>query len=383
LPIECAPAINQQRFDELDSLRGVAATMVVLNHFFLATDSTGRHEDLLRTLADPFQNGPAAVTLFFLLSGFVLSLPVWRDKPQSYSIFIVRRICRIYIPYLFGLVLSVLGSSIFASHPAQGLSEWFYKTWTGPINWALVLKHILFIGPSYNVREFNTAFWTLIIEMRVSIILPFFLLLMRRMSFGGMWLVCAITAIIGFISEPGFAIAPPALQILGWTSLFIAGAIAARAVLLQPIPMSPIFSRRRVALLSLITFLFAGYLRPILHVSGFLTRGLCAAGGLATICAVLYNRDMRSFLNTRVLRFMGRVSYSLYLLHATVLYVIFDLFYGLLSKTVIFVLYIGVSFLVAAISYSLIEKPSIGLGRRLTRERSTLAKERGTLVPVP
>jgi peptidoglycan/LPS O-acetylase OafA/YrhL len=371
-------AMNRQRFDELDSLRGIAAIMVVLNHFFLATNSAGSRENLLRGLIDPLQNGPAAVALFFLLSGFVLSLPVWRGKPQSYSVFIVRRICRIYLPYLFGLALSVLGASIFASHTVSGLSQWFYPTWTGPINWTLVLKHILFIGPRYNVREFNFAFWTLIIEMRVSIILPFFLLLMRWLSFGEMWLVCAITLIIGCISESRLS----ALQILGWTSLFIAGAIVARAIILESRHISSIFSRRAIAVLSLTTFLFAGYLEPTLHLSGILARVPCAVGGLATICAALYNSELRSFLNTRTLQFMGRISYSLYLLHVTVLYVVFHLFYGVLPKTIIFVLYIGMSFLVAAISYKLIERPSIELGRRLTRKSIVVTKESSALVPV-
>jgi peptidoglycan/LPS O-acetylase OafA/YrhL len=381
--MERTSAMNRPRFDELDSLRGIAATMVVLNHFFLATNSTGGHEDLLRILVAPFQNGPGAVTLFFLLSGFVLSLPTWRGKPQSYSAFIVRRICRIYVPYLFGLALSVLGASIFASHAVPGLSEWFYKTWTGPINWALVLKHILFIGPSYNVQAFNTAFWTLIIEMRVSIILPFFLILLRRLSFSGMWLVCSMTLIIGLVSEPRFLNGLSALQIFSWTSVFIAGAIVAKAVMLESNLLSRIFSGRPVALLSLAIFLFAGYLRPFLHLSEDCDGGLRAAGGLAAICAALYNRDLRGFLSTRVLQFMGRVSYSLYLLHATVLYVMFHLFYGFASKTLIFVLYIGASFLLAAISYELIERPSMGLGHRLTKPRSALTKDRGTLVPVP
>lgn len=378
-----APPVNQKRFDELDSLRGLAATMVVLNHFFLATNSTGHGEDFVRTLVDPFQNGPAAVTLFFLLSGFVLSLPVWRGEPQSYSVFILRRICRIYVPYLFGLTLSVLGASIFSSHKMPGLSEWFYKTWTGPINWALVLKHILFIGPRYNAREFNTAFWTLIIEMRVSIILPFFLLLMRRLSFRGMWLICAVTLIIGYASEPRFGTGLTALQIMGCTSFFIAGAIIARAVLSQPSYVGRVFSRRSVALLSVATFLFASHLQSSLRLSGYFAGGLCAAGGLATICVALYNRDFRSFLNTRALQFMGKVSYSLYLLHATILYVMFHLFFGLLPKTIIFLLYAGVSFLLAAISYKLVERPSMELGRRLTKGRSTFGKECSTLVPVP
>jgi peptidoglycan/LPS O-acetylase OafA/YrhL len=263
--MEFAPTVDRQRLSELDSLRGIAATMVSVNHFFLATNSTGKREDVLRTLGDPLQNGPAAVVLFFLLSGFVLSLPVWRGKPQSYSGFIVRRICRIYLPYLCGLALSVLGASIFASHKVSGLAQWFYSTWTGPVDWTLVLKHILFIGPRYNVREFNFAFWTLIVEMRVSIILPFFLLLMRRLSYAGMWLVCAITFIIGSVGESRLT----PIQILGWTSFFIAGAIVARAVTQESSYLPRIFSRRSVTLLSLAAFSLEGYSSRLCIYLGF------------------------------------------------------------------------------------------------------------------
>ncbi|WP_035347955.1 acyltransferase family protein [Edaphobacter aggregans] len=372
-----AAAINEQRFDQLDSFRGIAATMVVLSHFFGATNSTGRQEDLLRILVYPLKNGEAAVALFFLLSGFVLSLPVWRGKPQTYSVFIGRRICRIYLPYLFGLALSVLGASIFASHKVSGLAQWFYPTWTGPVDWTLVLKHILFIGPRYNVREFNFAFWTLIIEMRVSIILPFFLLFMRRLSYVGMWLVCAITFMIGSIGES--RVTP--LQIMGWTSFFMAGAIVARAVTQESSYLSRIFSRRSVTLLSLTVFFFGGLIEPILHLSGLLGRLPSAVGGLATICAALYNRELSSFLKTRALQFLGRVSYSLYLLHVTVLYTTFHLFYGLLPKTIIFVIYMAGNLVLATISYKLIEQPSMELGRRLTRKSITVPKESSTLIP--
>lgn len=363
--MESANAAAPSRYEELDSLRGAAAMMVVLNHFFLASYSTGSTEDSVRFLADPLQNGPAAVVLFFLLSGFVLSIPVWREKPQNYRVFIMRRVCRIYIPYLFALALSVLGCALFANRPVHGLSDWFYKTWTGPVQWGLVLKHILFIGPSYNVREFNTAFWTLIIEMRVSIIFPLFLLLMRRLPLFGALILCVISQIIGSVAE---TYCPP-LQIIGWTSLFIAGAIAAREVNRLPRQLAGPFSRRLVALSCIALFLFASYLTKWLPGSESVARGLCIAGALGTLCAALYNRDLRVLLHTRVLLFVGRISYSLYLLHATVLYVTLHLFYGALPKPLLFLLYLVASIITAAMSYSLVEVPAMELGRRLTSSR--------------
>jgi peptidoglycan/LPS O-acetylase OafA/YrhL len=363
--MESANAAAPSRYEELDSLRGAAAMMVVLNHFFLSSYSTGSTEDHVRLLADPLQNGPAAVVLFFLLSGFVLSIPVWREKPQNYRIFIMRRVCRIYIPYLFALVLSVLACSLFVNRPVHGLSEWFYKTWTGPVQWGLVLKHILFIGPSYNVREFNTAFWTLIIEMRVSIIFPFFLLLMRRLSLFGALMLCVISQIIGSVAETHC----PPLQIMGWTSLFIAGAIVAREVNRVPSRLADIFSRRFVALSCIALYLFANYLTKWLRGWESVARGLCIAGALGTLCAALYNRDLRVLLHTRVLLFVGRISYSLYLLHATVLYITLHLFYGTLPKPLLFLLYLAASIIAAALSYSLVEVPAMELGRRLTSSR--------------
>jgi peptidoglycan/LPS O-acetylase OafA/YrhL len=97
------------RFAELDSLRGLAALAVVLSHFTGVYLNTRHYTVFLykfpmRILLD----GRAAVILFFLLSGFVLSLP-YRQRGLEYGTFLVRRICRIYLPYLGALLLAVLG----------------------------------------------------------------------------------------------------------------------------------------------------------------------------------------------------------------------------------------------------------------------------------
>lgn len=70
------------RFDELDSLRGIAATVVVVAHFtgiFLpgavfAKDGHYAWERLVSTPMHLLTSGHAAVGLFFILSGFVLSV---------------------------------------------------------------------------------------------------------------------------------------------------------------------------------------------------------------------------------------------------------------------------------------------------------------------
>jgi len=65
-----------RRFHELDAIRGLAALMVVFSHFVLIWQIPWRDEPgFLSFLRYPFITGHEAVMLFFLLSGFVLSLP--------------------------------------------------------------------------------------------------------------------------------------------------------------------------------------------------------------------------------------------------------------------------------------------------------------------
>src|SRR5438105_12280270 len=101
-----AGASSGQRFRELDSLRGLAALIVVFHHFFWMwfyhqTERT----DPAFLLFYPLIAGHESVILFFLLSGFVLSVPYLRGRSQPYGTFLLRRVLRIYCPYFFALVL--------------------------------------------------------------------------------------------------------------------------------------------------------------------------------------------------------------------------------------------------------------------------------------
>ncbi len=90
---------DPRRFYELDSLRGVAALTVVLHHFSRICPENFTHL-LIRTPLRLLLAGDQAVILFFLLSGFVLTLPYKKNTSLSYGPFLLRRVCRIYLPYL-------------------------------------------------------------------------------------------------------------------------------------------------------------------------------------------------------------------------------------------------------------------------------------------
>lgn len=63
------------RFDQIDSIRGLAALSVVISHLSLVIPNVYIVQKLKNTPLHIFWAGHEAVILFFILSGFVLALP--------------------------------------------------------------------------------------------------------------------------------------------------------------------------------------------------------------------------------------------------------------------------------------------------------------------
>jgi peptidoglycan/LPS O-acetylase OafA/YrhL len=136
--------LSDRRFHELDSLRGVAALTVVFHHFSRILPDNVLHL-LIRTPARLLIAGHQAVILFFLLSGFVLTLPYKKKNRLAYIPFLLKRVCRIYLPYLGALALAVLCDLSFPNH-LPSTNYWLNFTWSQPVTARLVLQHVLFLG---------------------------------------------------------------------------------------------------------------------------------------------------------------------------------------------------------------------------------------------
>ena len=115
------------RLQQLDSLRGLAACSVVLCHATnvlpAVYDDPRRLWWLTETPLALLRAGHAAVVFFFVLSGYVLVLPFLKG-PVSYPSFVVRRLCRIWIPYVTAMIAAVGCAMWFHPSPVSGLSHW-------------------------------------------------------------------------------------------------------------------------------------------------------------------------------------------------------------------------------------------------------------------
>ncbi len=213
------------RYRELDSVRGLAALIVVFHHFhnmwfFQNTGGKG----LRAAIEYPLFAGRQSVILFFALSGLVLSIPYLRGGGQSYQMFMLRRILRIYFPYLFALGLAVIGNSIW--HGELGRGAWADGTWHGQVSWTAVWQHILMIG-AYDYGQFNTAFWSLVHEMRISIIFPFLFLAIRKVPLWAALLVAATCSLTVRFTDLLGGNAALILQTLEFVTTFICGILIA------------------------------------------------------------------------------------------------------------------------------------------------------------
>ena len=347
------------RLHHLDSLRGIAAVVVMLHHWrnmFTASPAP--------LLLVPAFAGRNSVKLFFVLSGFVLSLPYWSGRQSSYNKYLVRRICRIYLPYAGAVFIAVIiGSRLLNS--SLPLTDWFYNTWHEPFTTKLVLEQLLFSNPGAGV--INTAFWSLKIEMIMSLIFPFVCWILLRLPPGACWALAFGLEMIG-LGRPQFImdrIPHGQTDFIYYASAFLFGAILAKY--LEPI-------RRIYLQLNLPTKIL---------LLGCIIAGFYRGGGsnelsnIPAACGIIVFADcsgIRGWLSTRVPLYIGDISYSLYLLHGTVLFASIILLYGKLPLWAIFVLFTAVTFGISHLYFNWVEVPAMSLGKKLTANRTQTEK---------
>jgi peptidoglycan/LPS O-acetylase OafA/YrhL len=352
-----------QRLPELDALRGIAAFSVVLWHFYCATFVSLPASWVIFWIS----RGNGAVTLFFILSGFVLSLPYQRDQPPVYSAFITRRICRIYLPYLVGIGLSILVVTFVCVSNKPGLSDGFNTVCGVPFDYARMLEHLFLIGNIHS-NTYNNAIWSLIHEMRVSLIFPVLYWVVRRNKIAVNLILCvsltAISTIIGkFNLEWENGCQTDYCFTLRVISFFIIG------ILLAQYRDALVRGYRRIpTVVKILALLLAAVLYRISMeaTNAFLLDYGVACGGAAFIVSALGSRRISTLLRKPLFAFLGKISYAMYLNHLSVIYLVLYLCYPALPLWALCLVVIAITVMLSSFFWKFIERPSISLGRRLT-----------------
>jgi peptidoglycan/LPS O-acetylase OafA/YrhL len=93
-----------------------------------------------------FVAGHAAVIVFFLLGGFVLALPYRSRQPPAIG-FIIRRTCRIYIPFAFAVFLAAAFLILIPGvYPIPGTAELLELSRPDRLNLSITPGHLQISG---------------------------------------------------------------------------------------------------------------------------------------------------------------------------------------------------------------------------------------------
>ncbi len=358
------------RYHALDSLRGVAAFIVVIYHCLLVFPvletalvgygtSVYAMPDFRTALLTLFPlrmlwAGREAVIFFFVLSGFVLTLPFVGERPPRYASFVVKRFFRLYLPFAIMIIAAAGVWAAIAPQERPNLSDWFASSWSETPAPSVVLRHLSMTG----YMSLNNVSWTLVIEWRVALLFPL-LVLMARLS-----PMATIIGALGLVAGYMLSADTPSIHIpytVYYFIYFVMGILV--ALYLEPF-LAWIRRRESAGTIALwIAFYVLFNLRwltpfgiPVVDIGN----GLAAA---LIIGLVLTSPRLQNLLTMRPLLWLGTVSYSLYLVHVPLLMAVIHLAPQGIPAHLAVLIVPPASLLAAYAFYRIIEHPSMQLGR--------------------
>lgn len=353
-------AIQPQRFQTVDALRGLAALAVVFYHVqgALSRGEQAWFPDPARRLAE---GGHFGVNVFFVLSGFVIARSV-RDGSMTLGYlgrFTLRRSIRLDPPYWSAVALEVmliyLGLAIFPSlaTPVPSVPQ--------------LLAHVAYLQDILGYGHLIPIFWTLCYEFQ------FYL------TFVGI-------LVIGHLVAQWFdrRAATAVLTVL-FFSLFLAS-IAAHHGWIHGVHRGVALDRWYEFFTGVVAWWVVSGVLPLAALLGAWGLNIVLSRhpdsivevvlivGVSTLCLIgaRYPAFDRRF-GARPLQFLGAISYSLYLYHASVGWRVVSLVqhYAGMSLSPVagfatMAVAVGAAIAVGYVGWRWIERPSMQFSRRVT-----------------
>jgi peptidoglycan/LPS O-acetylase OafA/YrhL len=364
-------------FPELESLRGWAILLVVLFHADGAVTGNSRIGTTVSPLLAFITAGHTGVTLFFILSAFLLARPFLEEARGGRHVdrrnFFRRRVLRIMPLYAAAVVAAVAFSYSNAGAVIDGLCALvFLNSFTGSVG---------------SLMPYSAVWWSLATEVQFYLVLPLLGLVLRSRSgrtIGIAVLLAWALAYVVLASDPTL-LSPWIrfrlnLSLAGRTPAFLFGIAAAWLVLrygerIRDAMRQKIWLRNGGADLLLFASLFAlGLLLQIVTERGFIHAAITMPPWhlvesllwtTVVLLVVLAPLRIQSVISNRAMGILGLLSYSLYLVHEPILFLGLGPLVGrgvpldddLILRIVAFLAAIALCLGLSAVTYRLIERP--------------------------
>jgi len=300
--------VKNHRISAFDGLRGYFVLLTFCVHFipnaagFVGLNISGPISQLSRIgkLLHWLQISNYGVYGFFILSGFLIARMALNNPGFVGKTFLFNRFMRIYPAFLISVILS-------------GSVGMFYTHYMH-INLVDTLKNLLFLNGFFLIGEIpslNFVTWSLFYEFLFYLTVPimvFAILRLRLNRLGSLLLIYALTA---FISV--------ALRLTMSYQLFFVGIVIASFSDQELRDAADSFPEWLVILV----YVAATSAYSLGIDEGMFIPIFCITAPVFIIKAAFGNGILSKIFNWKYLRLIGQVSYSFYLLHATIIIAFF------------------------------------------------------------
>jgi len=361
------------RIRELDGVRGFAILMVLVWHYVQGGIPAGSAVEFA-VVKQVLGSTWSGVDLFFVLSGFLIAGILIDNKGRDnyFKTFYIRRACRIFPLYYLNLLLFTALSAL-ALYQYAPLARLLQVTAVPEWSYWVFFQNV-FMG-EYNSfgPEWLSVTWSLAVEEQFYLVLPLIVFIVPVPRLPYVFLGFIFMAVLLRATIPGFG----AYINMPWRadSLMI-GALLAYLVREPGFIKLVTGNKGRRRVYGVFGVLLAGALlanfstqRPFNLTFTYIWLA-CLYASLVLI--LLINREgwLAGLFRNRVLMWLGGISYAVYLLHQIVSIFLHGLLLGLApvvthwQGALVTLLALGVTLLLAQLSYVIIERRFMQFGHR-------------------
>lgn len=291
---------HNRRIPELESLRGLAAFLVVFSHIPKWNPSLN---------AGFVNNGYLMVELFFVLSGFVICNAYAETIQGTKDVvrFQLLRLGRLYpVHILFVLVFVAIEMAKYLASKRLGIDS-LNSVPFETNNWSAFIKNVFLLsfGPPTQALTFNYPAWSICVEFYTYLVFALSVLFIKRhksMAFAAL----AIASLIMLTTQYTFGLD----ALLKCFAGFFIGCLTATFTKKQSVRLSGI-----APLLLFGAFILFLQLKPHGY---FDVATYFLAAALIGSLVLAENGPMKKVLSHRSLTYLGAVSYSVYMSHAAI-----------------------------------------------------------------
>lgn len=308
-------------------MRALAALYVLVHHIWLTIWPIGynRHPGTgpVQSLTTWLSFGHFSVTVFMVISGFCLGLPIARKGASGWHgalSFYLRRARRILPPYYAALVLTVL-LTLALLHTKTG-TLWDVML---PLRPGQAWYSLFLLNDVYGTNQINGVFWSVAVECQIYLLFPLLVLIWLS---GNVWWSAATAIALGYIVAVKTQHSPYVGLTAQYLAMFALGLTA--AYLYQNPNWRQKTAKFPWALASCLLF---AALAIKMHSTSlgkasdkFLWFDLVI--GLSAACLIMAgchgNKRLNAFLCSKRMLSIGAFSYSLYLIHLPVIQLVWQ-----------------------------------------------------------